>query len=99
VRNAHHPGEELPVFVVLAAAQDVHYFDENVLKEVGCHIVVSNKQVQLGVHLVAMTGEEDFEGALVALLELRDEGAVWGGLLGHDTTNCARTDERQSIKK
>jgi hypothetical protein len=61
--------------------------------------MVPDKEVQLGVHLVPVTGKQGFEGALVACLELRNERSVWGGLLGHDTTNYARTVERLSIKK
>ena len=36
---------------------------------------------------------------MVALLELRDEFAVWGGLLGHDTTDCARFGKRILLKQ
>ena len=91
VCDPQHPRKELPFLIVLPTSEYVHHFDEDVLKEVSRQIMVADQQVQLGVHLVAMTGEEDFKGALVALLELRDQRAVWGGLLSHDTTNCART--------
>ena len=99
VGNPEHPRQKLPFLVVLAVPQDVHDFDEDILEQVCCQIMVPHKEVQLGVHLVAVAGKQGFEGALVALLELRDERAVWGGLMGHDTTNCARTDERLSINK
>ena len=70
VCNPQYPGKKLAFFVITPASENVYHFDEDVLKEIRCHIVIANKEVQLRVHLVTVTGEENIEGTLVALLKI-----------------------------